>query len=61
MIGTSSTRAGRILKFSGAFTSVLIVHDTRTDANGGTLPRHFSIPHFSRKRRKKLDILLRPS
>src|SRR6266498_5189993 len=34
MIGTSSTLAGRMSKFSGVFILVLIVHHARTEATG---------------------------
>jgi hypothetical protein len=34
MIGTSSTLAGRMSKFSGVFILVLIVHHTRAEATG---------------------------
>ncbi|PYI42722.1 MAG: hypothetical protein DMF12_05805 [Verrucomicrobia bacterium] len=34
MIGTSSTLAERMSKFSGVFILVLIVHHTRTEATG---------------------------
>src|SRR2546423_7820682 len=37
MIGTSSTLAGRIWKFSSVFTSRLTVHDEGTDATGAAV------------------------
>src|SRR5437867_10680349 len=39
MIGTSSTLAGRMSKFSGVFILVLIVHHTRTEATGAFIKK----------------------
>jgi len=61
MIGTSSTRAGRIWKFSAVFTPVLTLHDTPKGATavvaGIDDPGPHAIGRLSKKKEKSLDIL----
>jgi hypothetical protein len=48
MTGTSSSRAGRIWKFSGGFTLMLIVHHTRTDATSADASMRSAVARISK-------------